>query len=90
MYYEKSENCYRFRLIFLPTFNLFDPIWILLVFDYPVESCKSFAPCCQIKRVTEEAQVAETAVWTISFLSYICTAFKGSKFYFCSPDPEGL
>ena len=37
---------------------------------------------CQIFRVTEEAQVAETAAWPIPFLIDMFTAHKGSKFYF--------
>ena len=39
----------------------------------------SLAPCCQIYRVTEDAEIA---VWPIPFLINIFTALKGSQFYF--------
>ena len=42
----------------------------------------ALAPFCQTKRVTEEAYVAETAVWPITFLISMLTALKGSQFYF--------
>ena len=42
----------------------------------------SLAPCCQIYRVTEEAQVAETAVWPIIFLMNMLTALKGSQCFY--------
>ena len=41
----------------------------------------SSAPCCQSDRVTEEAQVAETAVWSIHFLINMFTALKGSVLF---------
>ena len=71
MYSEKSENYNRFRSIFLQMFDIFCPIWILLVFVLLKDAkLQEFflAPCCKIYRVTEEAQVAETAVWPIPFL----------------------
>ena len=44
----------------------------------------SMAPCCQIYRVTDEAFVAETAVWSIPFLINVMPAPKGTVtlFYF--------
>ena len=44
----------------------------------------SLAACCQIYRVTEEAQVAETAVWPIPFLMICSVLLKelSFKFYF--------
>ena len=38
----------------------------------------TLAPCCQIYRVTKEAEVAETTVWPILLLIYMFTALKGS------------
>ena len=35
------------------------------------------------RRVAEEAEVAETAVWPIPILINVFAAFKGSQFYFC-------
>ena len=35
------------------------------------------------RRVTEEAEVAEIAVWLIPILINVFAAFKGYQFYFC-------
>ena len=43
------------------------------------------AQCCQISRVTEEAYVAETAVWPIPFLINMFSALKRSQFYLNLP-----
>ena len=52
---------------------------------YPVERCKStlilFGSMLP-NRVTEEALVAETAVWPMPFLINMFTALIGSRFYF--------
>ena len=47
--------------------------WTFLIF-------LSFAPFCQIKRVTEETFVVETTVWLIHFLINMLAALKGSQF----------
>ena len=49
----------------------------------------ALAPFCQTKRVTDEAYVAETAVWPITFLISMLTALKGSQFYFLYPVGTG-
>ena len=50
----------------------------------------SLASCCQIYGITEEAQVAESAIWPNPFLINMFTALKGYQFHFyyleiCSP-----
>ena len=64
-------------------FNIFGPIWITLVLV--LTTLLKDARCCQIfkYRVTEEAQIAKTAVWSIPFLINMFTALKGSQFFFC-------
>ena len=73
-------------IIGLDSFSNFGLIWIMSVFvstslmkDANLQSF-SLAPCCQIYRVTEEAPVAETAVWPINFLIHNFIALKRSPF----------
>ena len=56
-----------------------------LCIDYPAEKCKfsvilfgSMLP--NLKRVTDETSIVETAVWPITFLINVFTALKGSQF----------
>ena len=70
------------------TSHVFGPIKIKLVFVSTtlLKVVKfqlfSLAPCCQIKRVTDETLIVETAVWHIPFFINVFTALKGSQFYF--------
>ena len=60
-------------------FNIFGPIGIILVF-VSITCLKDekitihVAPCCRVYRVSEEVSVAETAVWSITFLINMFTA----------------
>ena len=36
---DKDTETYRFKFIFIPTFNIFGSVWILC-FDYFIEKCK--------------------------------------------------
>ena len=60
-YSEKSEKNDRFRFILQSTFNMFDLVWIILVFVSTTLlivaklQVFSLAPCCQIYQVTEKA-----------------------------------
>ena len=50
----------------------------VVLFKYTIFSSGSF---CQIYRVTDEALIAETAVWPNFFLMNVFFAFDGSKRY---------
>ena len=60
-------------------FNIFGPILIVLVFVSTILlnvakfQLFSLAPCCQIKRVTDETSIVETAVWPIPPFSLMCS-----------------
>ena len=62
---------------------LFD--FISLLNDCHVKLCKftvfSSGSFCQIYRVTDEALIAETAVWPNFFLMNVFFALKGSKLF---------
>ena len=79
--------CLNIPIIGLDSFSsTFGHIYYSLCVDYRVAKDAKLqyfplAPCCQIYRVTEEALVAETAVWPIPFLINVYTALKGSLFY---------
>ena len=57
----------------------------LLVYDGhksdTADSVFSSGPFCQIFRVTDEALIAETAVWPNFFLMNVFFALKGSKLF---------
>ena len=88
----------RTRLILLYKFLIFYIFCHILTYislsdDYHVKICKFTAlssdSFCQIYRVTDEALIAETAVWPNFFLMNVFFALKGSKLfiiisYYCS------
>ena len=51
---------------------------MLIFFKYTVFSS---GPFCQVYRVTDEALIAETAVWPNFFLMNVFFALKGSKLF---------
>ena len=76
-----------FRFIFLTNFKYFGYIstYISLSDDCHVKICKftalSSGSFCQIYRVTDEALIAETALWPNFFLMNVFFALKGSKLF---------
>ena len=66
--------------------------YISLSDDCNIKICKftalSSGSFCQIYRVTDEALVAETAVWPNSFRMNVFFAFKGSKLFIMIPHPS--
>ena len=67
--------------IFRPI-SVFETIVIIKVCKFTVFSSGSF---CQIYRVTDEALIAETMVWSNFFLMNVFFALKGSKLFIIIP-----